>query len=106
LHPATTKNQNNRNFNIKKQLATSGQGVGQRNSNAGNMNNGMHNNGMHNQNQHPPVQTIQNITSYHIEMPKQIMLNSDDVRSLDRIMDQQNQQDSMIIQKRPGYLIN
>jgi len=41
MHPATTKNQNNRNFNIKKQLATSGQGVGQRNSNAGNMNNGM-----------------------------------------------------------------
>ena len=37
------------------------------------------------------MQTIQNITNYHIDMPQQIILNDQDGRSLDRIIDQSQQ---------------
>jgi Skp family chaperone for outer membrane proteins len=34
-----------------------------------------------------PIQTIQNITNYHIDMPQQIIVSGEEVRSLDRIID-------------------
>ena len=49
-----------------------------------------------------PIQTIQNITNYHIDMPQQIILNGEDGRSLDRIIDQ-SQQDGI---KRPAYILD
>lgn len=33
----------------------------------------------------PTVNNIQNFTNYHFEMPQQIVVSSDEVRSLDRI---------------------
>lgn len=40
-----------------------------------------------------PIQTIQNITNYHIDMPQQIILN-DDGRAYERIMGDNNSQDN------------
>ena len=80
VHPSSTKNQTTvRSMAIKKQLATNN-----RQSEP-------------NQNFNPvnqiPIQTIQNITNYHIDMPQQIILN-DDGRNYERIMGDNNSQDN------------
>jgi len=72
IHPSSTKNtnQNSKIFVLKKQLASNSRAPEQNTYNQ------------------MPIQTIQNITNYHIDMPQQIILNGEDGRSLDRIIDQ------------------
>ena len=88
MHPASTKNQNTRQFNLKRSLAG---GAGQ-------------NQKSHQQPTH--IHNVQNISNYHFELPSHVILNENDVRSLDRIIDQNGQESSLILPKRPAYAPN
>ena len=51
------------------------------------------------------IHNIQNISNYHFELPPQIVLGENEVRSLDRIVGSQgmdsNGENSLVIPKRP-----
>ena len=81
-HPASTKNQNSRQFNLKRSIAPPGSKGGNQGGTQG------------------AAQS-----NYQFEMMQPMMVNPDnDVRSLDRIMDQ-NQGDSLLPKRQPQYAV-